>query len=868
MRTWHRVTGTLQALTGRRRLDDDLDEELREFYAASVEAKLAAGLPRAEAERAARMEIGSATAVKDWVRDVGWESRLESVWQDVRYAFRMLRRSPGFAVAAIGTLAVGLGATAAMYAVVDAVLVKPFKFDAPDRVVELRFRNPGGGIYGVAGGVMQTVRRLPGVEFAAGTQLSESAIVAGEVGLLALGESVTDEFFEVFGVPAAVGRTFTAADREGEAFVVLSDQLWRRAFGARADIIGQSITMSRIPYRVLGVMPPDFRVTPALPADFWQMRSLHPDELARQGTGPFHVFLRLRSPALDITRAQVAGLDLPPAVGNDGERLTLAIAPLLDVMGRFYGKALWTLLGAMAFVFLLACANVANLVLGRLRQRTPELLVRSAIGAGRGRLMRQLLTECAVIAGLAALAGCVVAALLVDALPLLPLTTINVARIDEVTIDGRVYGFLAIVTVMTVLLVGLVPALAVARRHPVVSSTRTLTTRRGRTSQALIALEIATTVTILAGGALVAMRVWDLMRSDVGFDLRGLHMATTRPLGKEYDAGRLVSFYRAAMDHLRQSSGVQAAVIDIVPLDFRRPAPVPVASAKGGKGAPASAAARVMSAGAVQLIGARVLAGREFTDADRIGTTPVALVNEVLAAKLGGPGESPLGAALTVEREGELHLVTVVGVINDMRGDVYNRPGPEIYLSSAQFPPRRAAFVVRSDAARESVDQKFRDAVRVADPRQAISEAVAVSDRVRTRTALSRFVAVLMALFAALAALLAATGIMAVAAAGVAARTRELGIRVAIGASRADVLRCVARDFLPGVAIGALVGIAAAASLTNVIRWLEPGVAAFNPAVYVGAIVAILVVAAIGAWLPARRALAIDPAIVFNSSEG
>ena len=865
MRRLRRLLGGLTALARRDRLDRDLNDELQQFFEASVAGKVAGGMPRPEAERTARLELGSPAAVKEWTRDAGWESHVENVWLDLRYATRALRRSPGFALAAIGTLAVGLGSTAATYAVVDAVLLKPMPFAQPDRVVEVRYRDAADGNYGIGAASIAAVRQLPAVESAAGAVGTERAIVSNDLALLASGEAASEEFFDVFGVEAALGRTFSATDRDAGAVVVLSDRLWRRAFGARTDVVGTSILMSGVSHRVLGVMPADFRFRPGDRSEFWVLRPFRPSELAEYGGGSFHGVARLKEANLQVARAQASSLALPPVLSSRGETLTLALVPVLDTVTEFYGRILWSLLGAVSFVLLLACGNVANLLLARGRQRGPELLIRAAIGASRGRLVRQLFTECVVIAGAAGLAGGGLAWLLVQLLPLLPLTAVNVARIDEVALNGRVVVFLLALTAGTVLLFGMIPALAAARRGQAPGSSRAVSARRGRASQVLIGLEVAATVALLAGSSLVALRISELMNADVGFDLRGLQMASLRPLGSVYEGRELTRLYTSFVERARETFGLQLALVDRVPLDFWRAPSVQITDAAGG--APKSAGLRVMAADALEVLGADLIAGRAFSAADRDGGALVALLNTSMAAHLDAAGVPPIGATLTVTRGEARDEVTVVGVVDDMRDSAYRAVGPEIYLSAAQFPPARASFVVRSDRPVEEVDAALRQALRTVDPSQALSDVVRLEERLRTYTALSRFVGILLALFATLAVGLAATGILAVAAGAVAARTREIGIRVAIGATPRDVLASLSRDFVPGVLAGGAVGVCLAASLTSVLRWLTPGVAGFHPLAYGGAIVVIAVVAGVGAWLPARRALAIAPTIALTTPE-
>jgi hypothetical protein len=381
----------------------------------------------------------------------------------------------------------------------------------------------------------------------------------------------------------------------------------------------------------------------------------------------------------------------------------------------------------------------------------------------------------------------------------------------------------------------------------------------------LIGLEVAATVALLAGSSLVALRVSELMNADVGFDLQGLQMASLRPVGSGYEGRELTRLYGSFVERAREQFGLRLALVDRVPLDFWFAPSVQVADAVDG--APKPARLRVMGVDAVEVLRARVVAGRPFSATDRDGGAPVAMLNASMAARLHGAGVSPIGATLTVTRGEARHQVTVVGVVDDMRDSAYRPAGPEVYLSAAQFPPARASFVVRSERPAQDVDVALRHALRDVDPSQALSDVILLGDRMRTYTALSRFVGVLLALFAALAVVLATTGILAVAAGAVAARTREIGIRVAIGATPGNVLASLSVDIVPGVLAGGAAGLGLAASLTSVLRWLTPGVESFDPLAYGAAIAVIALVAGVGAWLPARRALAIAPTIALTTPE-
>jgi predicted permease len=850
MRALHRLARGLRALFTRRRDDAELREELRAFLDASIEAKMAGGMSRAEAGRAARLELGSAPAVEDWTRDAGWESRLESVWQDVRYAARTLRRSPGFALAAIATLGVGLGATTAMYAIVHAVLLAPLPYPHGERVLELRLRDAQGGTWGVAAGAIEAFRALPEVAFAAGAVGAERTLTGGDVPRLVNGEAVSEDYFDVLGIRPVHGRTFGRTDL-GRPVILLGYELWQQAFSARTEIVGQTVALNGVPHQVLGVLASGFRSPHGFGADFWILRPFPAGERGDMGKGPYDAILRLRDGDAGALRAKAAAL-LPPAAVAEG--LTFALVSPLDTVRDWYGQILWSLLAAVGSVLLLCCANTANLLLSRARTRATELAVRGAIGASRRRITRQLITEAGVLALPAAALGLAIAAALVQSMHLLP--TPNLSRLETVTIDGRVTIVLLLATFAAVVVFGVPAALAASRSATVGLSRRQTGQGLRRTAQLLIGFEIAATAALLTGAALVGRRVLDLVRVDAGFDTRDLRFVSIRPAGPEHTAETRLAFYHRVAERVRERTGLDVTIIDRVPLDvyFGRQCQVHTAGSIS-----VNARVRVTTPGTLPWLGAEFVAGGDFRSDDQAS----AVVNAALAQRLWGDAWR-LGESFTVVVDDERHTVQIAGVVRNLRDSVYREAGPEIYLSMAQVPVTRTSLVFRSPRPEAELTDAIRRAVMDVDPRQAISPVTSISELTMMYTALSRFVGILLGMFAALATLLAITGLLAVAGGTVTSRRREIGIRVAIGATGRDVLGSLARDLVPAVVIGAAAGLAIAASLGQVLRALVPGVAPFDPLAYGAAALVVLLIAILGAWLPARRALAIPPTVALT----
>lgn len=776
---------------------------------------------------------------------------------DVRFAIRLLARSPRFALAAIATLALGIGATTAVYAVVDAVLLKPFPYRNPERIVAVRIEAPDRGQTGVSAGTVAALRELPAVEAGALRITHRQTLSGGDRPLQVLGEAVNHDFFAVFGIGAALGRTFAATDTPGDRLLVLSDALWRSAFGARPDIIGQVARLNGEPYPIVGVMPAGFE-TPDH-GQLWTLVPLTAGELTRLGSGPFRAYARLRSANLEGARAEAATL-ASRVVGGHGEQGKIAFVPLLEPVATFWGAYLTTLFAAVSVVLLIACANVANLLVARAAGRARELLVKVALGASRARLLRQLLLEGLVLALAAAAAGLGLAWVLVRLAPALGMPDIE--RIDHTSVDWRAAGFTIGISAISAALFALAPAAAAVRGAT--SATHSSTSRGGRrTSQMLIAAECAVTLALIIASVLLLGRLQRVLSVDVGFETRTLRMASLNPAGPEHRATNSMAFYRRVIEEVERATGSEAALFSRMPLDTILADAVEIRTGSGEAARTFPARMRTVSPGAFRLIGVPVISGREFGERDRSGPPGVAVVNETLARRVWGAA-SPLGTSVEVSSDWGTNPVQIVGIVRDFRDHVSRAARPEIYLSAEQQPSWMATIVVRSTRPPEELTDQLRAAVQRVDPDEAVSDAVAVSTLLARQTASNRFVAALLSAFALFAVLLAASGIIAVVAASISRRTREIGIRVAVGAAPRDVLVLMMKDAMVAVGIGVLVGLVLAYNQWHLLRRLT-AVDRFDPVIYAAAAGALLVFAIGAAWFPARAALRVDPVIALRS---
>jgi predicted permease len=705
---------------------------------------------------------------------------------------------------------------------------------------------------------MVAVSQLPAVQYAAVAMTIEAALTGGDTAQYVRGEAVSADYFAVFGLRPVLGRTLAAGDRPGDAAVVLADSLWRKSFGAAPDVIGRTVHLNGVIHTIVGVMPPTFLSLDN--SQFWKLLDLRPGELTQSGRGPYYAVARLATADIEVARRQAQGLS-QGLLPIDGEAVEVSLTPLADAWVSVPPSTLLTLLGAVSFVLLIACGNVANLLLVRGRRRSTELMIRAALGATQLRLLRHLFTECFVLAVLAAGAGTGLAWLLIRLM--LATARPEVARLGDVTVDWRVTVFAIAAAGVSILVFGIGPAImTVSRPGILANSGRSATPRRGRhASQILIGIEVALTLALLTGSGLVLTRLHALLSVEVGFETRHLHVATLRPTTIDY---RARSPFYAAVAAALERDGHEVAVISSMPLGSSIAGPVEVRTG-GPDSAPLSARMRVTSAGALTLLKVPILRGRDIAPDDRAGQEEVAVVNAMMAAQLSPTGD-PVGSMVTVRTfDRQTRRVRIIGVCADFR-DSYFRPArPEIYGSLAQFPSSLAYLLVRGPGPTASVEAAIGQAVEQVDPRQAPAEVVTAGSLGVVQTAYSRFIAMLVSVFAAFALLLAVSGIVSVVGASIAERTRELGLRISLGAAPRQLAVLLLRDIVPAVVLGAIVGLVAAYNLSHLVRVVLTGSSPFDPAAYAAAAVLMIVVAGAAAWYPLRSAYRIDPAVVLRA---
>jgi putative ABC transport system permease protein len=803
---------------------------------------------------------------------------LADLLRDFRYAGRSLLRTPGFTVVAVAVLALGIGATSAIFSLVSAVWLKPLPFADEERLVSLWLDTSSTGGF-------SRLEVTPS-QYAAWRERARSfeemaPVVGASVNLTGGGEPErllavrsTPNFFETIGMAPIIGRTFVPDDGASEA-VVVSERFWLRRLGGDPEAVGRTITLDGSPRLVVGVVPADFRFP--FVGDIFIATVFPPELLAETGMFGWYVVAKLRA-AVSIEAAQAEMNAIAVALGaENGNDQPVAVVPLRETLVggrpgmRDIGPTLTALLGAVALVLLIACANVANLLLARATVRQKELAIRKALGAARGRVLRQLLTESAVLAGLGVLVGLGLAAACFGYLTrLLPATLPASATL---ALDSRVLALTIGAAIVTVLLFGAGPAFAAARRDVGSSVGRAVGThgakaRRLRTT--LVVAEIALTVVLLAGAELLLRSYAAVLAVDPGFEAEGRLVVDTPLVQSRYPtpAGR-DAFYRRVLERVRALPGVESAgYTSFVPLLMKggrsitlvegRPRPAPAEIVR------TIAQDRGVSSGYLETLGVPLVSGRLIDESDTRDAPPVAVINQAMA-RVHWPDEDPLGRRFRFGMGGDA-LFTVVGVVADMRQDGLDAPPfPELYAPLDQVGRGNLTFmwpqqlVVRTSGDPLALGPAVRRAVWDIDPDQPVSSVRPMSEILDAELASRSTQLTLIAAFALLALVLAAVGLYGTLSYTVSQSTPEIGLRMALGAERRTVVRSVVRSALGTAVLGIGVGLVAAFALTRTIASFLYGVSPTDLATAAVVTGVLLVVTALAAFVPARRAASVDP---------
>jgi len=866
-----------------RKRNADLERELRSDLRAEEDEQRELGLSAEEARYAAHRTLGNPALIREQTHEAWGTARFEHLWQDVRYAWRGLLRSPGFAIAACLTLALGIGANAAIFSLVSAIILRPLPYPNPNQLVGLgQWRNQKGE------GYVQTGVSAPNLDDIAAQKKifqqvayyrwSEFNITEGSHPESIDGIKTSLEMLPMFGVQPLLGRFFTPGEMElgHDRVAILGHHLWETRYGADPAILGKTIDLDEKRYTIVGVMPARFRFTWDQEMGAFVPLALTPEERSEMGratTRDLQAQARLQ-PGVSVEQAQAALDTLAANLADEhpdaDKGWGFKVEPLHAAYYRNMGKPLLIMSGAVLFVLLIACGNVANLLLARATKRKREMAVRAAIGASRRRIITQLLTESVLLSIIGGGLGLLLASA-GDRILTLEMTHYRHFRVPNASVihvDWRVLVYSLGLTLVTGVVFGLAPAVAASAtdlneslRESGSNSSAESGYRRLRSG--LVISEIALALMLLTGAGLLVRTFIGLMQVDLGIDPTNVvTMEIDLPHYRYPEPTNQRAFYRQLLQRVQGIPGVEFAGIEQSGSSvFFRPEGQPPAL----PGQEPTADFTVVSPGDFSAIGIGLVAGRSLRESDASGATPVALISEVVARRY-WPHSNPLGKHLSIlqgvysgRSTDSANSVEIVGIVKDRRSYNLWEPEAEIYVPFEQHPIDWCHLNVRTDVAPMSVVPAIREAVRTIDSEEPVNDVRLLSDQVAQTYGTLRFPMALVWIFAALALLLSAVGIFGVMLYTVNCRTHELAIRMALGADRATVLRQVLREGLGLTLAGIGIGLAGTFSLSRLMAGYVYGIKATDPLTYAASILVLTLTALLACYVPARRAASVEP---------
>jgi predicted permease len=888
----------LGMLIHRRQFDADLEEEMRLHLELRQQQQLQSGLTPYDAQAAARRRFGNVTSLKERSRVAwGWEW-FENLAQDVRYALRMLRKSPGFSAVVILTIALGIGATTAIFSVVDATLLHPLPYPEPDQLVSIRDDLPGAGALdiGMSQPEWQDLQRSGIFEYVSPAWFDENNLTGSSQPARVRLLITAPNYFALLGVKPQLGRAFNPDDHSPGLIleVLISDGLWKRDFGSDPQILGRSVRLDTDLYRIVGVMPPGFdapgRTTEERNIEVWAATSFYgapmSDHPPRNRRNLPTAIARLK-PGLTIAAAQsqvdalVASLQKQfPTDYPAQSAWTVRLVPLKDTVVGNVRRSLILLLGAVALVLLIACVNVANLLLARASVRGREMALRQALGAARTRLMLQLLTESLLLALLGGFAG--LAILYSVKGFLLRILPENLPRLNSISISWGVLLFALLASLIAGVIFGLAPALQAGGldlTHALKQEGRgsTGSGRQARTRRVLVVTEFALSLVLMIAASLLLHSFWDLLNACLGFNPRNVMSLRTRlpdpndPATDKYKTpSQEATFLRELLRRNATLPGVDEVAIGdsaSIPLDQSQRALnliadghffFTIAGRDTQSDQPPVAERSRVTPGYFHLLGIPLLRGRLFNELDNENAPQVAVINEAFA-RMYWPNESPLGQRFRSTRA-ESPWITVGGVVANARTESLAQADvPQVYLNLYQNGAHRLAIFLRGHLDAVAIPAGVRQQVQSVDPTLTVFDAQTLNETVSASLAERRFSMQMISLFALSALLLASLGIYGVISYIVSERTHEIGIRLALGAQRANIVRMVLRQGLRLAITGAAVGLLGASIVSQLMAGLLYGVKPTDPLTFLGVALLLMGVAMLATYIPARRATKVDP---------
>ncbi len=880
---------------------NELSEELRSHLEMLVEEEISRGVPPAEAHRQAMLELGNSTQIHEAYRKQAGIPFIEVLLQDIRYGLRMLRRYPGFAAVAIITLALGIGANTAIFSMVNGVLLRPLPYDHPEQLVSVTsthpFRTSGHG--DTSPPDFRALRAQNHTFTGLSAYYSDALTLTGMDQAERLeGLVVSPEYFTTLGVQPAIGRNFSMTEEQwgSDRVAIVTDGFWRTHLNADRNLAGKKLTLDGEVYDVVGVMPPWFYVED--PVQLWVPMAWKPgDEMDSHNNYFISMVGRLR-PGVSMVQARADLKAIMLGVAQqfpENKGISADLKPLHDDWVGDVRPALMVLLGAVGFVLLIACVNLANLLLARSSGRRREIAVRSALGASRKRLMRQFITESLLLSFIGGAIGLGLASLAMEAVPL---SADILPRAEHVRLDGWVLFFTAAVSALTGILFGLMPAIQSSRSAASEGlregSRNTSSAAHRRLRSGLVVSEVALALLLLIGSGLAIRSFSRLLHVNPGFSSDHV-LSFVLSLPPSYDPGRfedplqigpsarMAQLFETLVARMEQLPGVRSAGLSsglplrgdhwgkfFVALD--RPVPATIDKLEH---------IQYSAVYGHYFEGLRIplIKGRLLNDHDRAKSPFVVVVNQTLAHKY-WPGEDAVGKTILLTPTEELirgagvnvpegyhqPRFTVVGVVGDVHyGGMASNPAPLVYASALQYDYSGAPkFAVRTEGDPRLLTESVRELLKQVDSNIAMANVRTMDEIISTSVAQPRLEAILLGGFGALALLLASVGIYGVLAYSVSQRTSEIGIRMALGASRSSVLRMVLGQGLRMTAVGLAIGLALAMGVTRVMSGLLFGISPTDPATFAAILLLLGLIALLACYLPARRATRVDPMVALR----
>jgi putative ABC transport system permease protein len=898
MRFLRRFFIRLSNLTTGRRADQRLREEMAEHVALQTEENLRAGMPPVEARRQAALKLGAAQAIREQHNAEQSLPLAENLLLDIRYAFRMLHRSPGFALIAIATMALGVGATTAIYSVIDATLLHPLPYPHPSELVRIEANLPGVGAHdiGISIPELRDLQNSGIFQYVSLSFFGTNNLTGSAQPMSIASKSVSPSYFAVLGVDAALGRTFDPHDATPgfNNEVVISDGLWKRAFGADPHILGKTLRLDNDPAHVVGVMPASFRdqgqTSEERGTELWAAGGFADDPAPPPMRGtrlPFETIARLQ-PGLSPEAAQgrldalVASLKKQyPADYPSQGAWTLHLTPLAETLVGNVRQSLILLFGAVGLVLLISCVNVANLLLARASARGREMAVRQALGAARMRLIRQLITESLLLFVLGGITG--FAVLFSARKFLMQFVPESLPRLNDISISWGVLAFAIVVSVAAGTIFGLAPAWLTSR----LNLTATLrqegrgsngSRRRSRLRHVLVIGELALSLVLMVAAGLLLRSFWDLFKVQLGFNptrVMAIETSLPNPNDPKTDIYRTAT-QEAVLLHevLRRNRTIpgveETAVSDraAIPLGYGQSDHRAVPLVREGQdlqsSQPPQIDTSIVSTEYFHVLGMTLLRGRLFVDQDVEDTPLIAVINQAAARTYwpgkDGKGEDPVGKRVLLLGRRRPNWTTIVGVIADARTESLADAGiPQIYLDIYQRPAKFLAFYLRGQVDPAAISAQVRTQIQAVDAELPVFRAETLDDVLSSSLSVRRFSMEMVALFAATALLLAGLGIYGTISFLVNEQSREIAIRLALGAQRRNILRMVLRQGLTLAGAGAVVGLVGALVVSHLMAGLLYGVSPYDLSTFGGVTAVLTAVAIAASYVPALRAMRLDP---------